>query len=320
MLFCAVGLNEPLGNRFLFVFFLFSANTSSYFGIMNCGASGAATTLAGAVTAISSSGETVCVTALNPGPVMSLGTPSVPAAETAVTVTPQPFDVRLIPEYDGTADIVEWLQRTEFLCQLRGVSVMSVLPLRLNRGAFVVWSQLPDAVRNSLEAVRDALFAAFALDEHAAYEAFSARRLRPGEAADVFLADLRRLAALFGGMPERGLCCAFVAGLPEVVRQTLRTGSRAEGLDLASVLTRARALLSDERASATAAAAQRSQPAPIQRSQPAATRQPQDRRPRWPRCCWTCGEPGHIAAACPRRLGNDAGEVTPAPVSSPRQH
>ena len=121
--FCAVGLNEPIGNRFLFVFFLFSANTSSYFGVMNCGASGAATTLAGAVTAISSSGETVCVTALNPSPVMSLGTPSVPAAETAVTVAPQPFDVRLIPEYDGTADIVEWLQRTEFLCQLRGVSV-----------------------------------------------------------------------------------------------------------------------------------------------------------------------------------------------------
>ena len=31
MLFCAVGLNEPLGNRFLFVFFLFSANTSFFF-------------------------------------------------------------------------------------------------------------------------------------------------------------------------------------------------------------------------------------------------------------------------------------------------
>ena len=150
------------------------------------------------------------------------------------------------------------------------------------------------------------------MDEHAAYEAFSARRLQPGESADVFLADLRRLAALFGGMPERGLRCAFVAGLPEAVCQMLRAGSKAEGLDLASVLIRARALLSDERVSAAAAAVRRDQlSSPSQ--QPARRPGPGRRR------CWTCGRPGHITAECPHRLGNAIGEATSAPVSSPTQ-
>lgn len=266
----------------------------------------------GAVTASPPSSEPTCVAALSRAPLMSAG---VPQAVAAPVVAATPFDARLIPEFVGTADVVEWLQRAEMLCQLRGVPVMSVLPLRLAGGAFAVWSQLPAASRGSLEAVRNALFAAFALDEHAAYEAFSARRLRPGESADVFLADLRRLATLFGGMPERGLRCAFVAGLPEVVRRTLRAGSRAEGLDLDSVLTRARALLSDERVTASAAAVRRDQSAsPSQ--QP---RAPWDRETRRPRRCWTCGRLGHIAAACPQRLGNGTGEVTPAPVSSPTQ-
>ncbi|XP_043235723.1 uncharacterized protein LOC122388597 [Amphibalanus amphitrite] len=130
------------------------------------------------------------------------------------------------------------------LCRLRGVPVESVLPLRLSGGAFAVWSQLPAHSQSSLVAVRGALYAAFALDQHAAYEAFSARRLRPGESADVFLADLRRLAALFGGLPERALTCAFVAGLPDDVRQTIRAGSKAEGLDLTTIVVRARAILS----------------------------------------------------------------------------
>lgn len=275
---------------------------------MNTSASAAVSAWTGTVTAIASSAGTACVPALGGAPVMS---PGVPASSVASAVIPgPPFDARLIPEYSGTPDVVEWFQRTELLCQLRGVPVMSVLPLRLTGGAYAVWSQLPDASRGSLVAVRDALFTAFAMDEHAAYEAFSMRRLQPGEAADVFLADLRRLAALFGGIPERGLCCAFVAGLPETVRQTLRAGSRAEGLNLASVLTRARALLSDERASASAAAAHRNQPAPV--------RQPQDRRQRGPRNCWTCGQSGHFAATCPRRQGNDVGGATPALVFSPR--
>ncbi|KAF0308959.1 hypothetical protein FJT64_019886 [Amphibalanus amphitrite] len=76
-------------------------------------------------------------------PVMSVAQPS-PAVLAAPSLS---FDVRLIPEYDGSADVVEWFSRAELLCQLRGVAVETVLPLRLSGGAFSVWSQLlPTAV------------------------------------------------------------------------------------------------------------------------------------------------------------------------------
>lgn len=239
-------------------------------------------------------------------------------ASTSAAMSSAHFDARLIPEYDGTGDVVSWLTRAEMLCQLKGVAAESVIPLRLAGGAFHVWSQLPVADRCSLEAVRSALYTAFALDQYAAYEMFSARRLMPGESADVFLADLRRLAALFGGLTERALACAFVAGLPDAVRQTIRAGSKAEGLDLATILARARAILSDERISA--AAAPRQAPAPSRSDQsPASPRSRPSRGPRQLRC-WACGELGHVAARCRQRLGNEVGGDGPAPPSSPAQH
>ena len=219
----------------------------------------------------------------------------------ATTTPPLPFDVRLIPEYDGTTHVVEWLTRASMLCDLRGVAIADVLPLRLTGGAFVVWSQLPDTSRSSLENVRDALYAAFALDQHSAYEAFTARRLRPSESADVYLADLRRLSAIFAGISERELACAFVAGLPDETRRTIRAGSIAENLDLSSVLARARAVLSDERVAAAGAPTSRVQPLRGQQR---------------PQRCWTCGKPGHLAAVC-QSSGSYVGGDASAPASSP---
>ena len=242
---------------------------------------------------------------------------------------PVAFDARLISEFDGSEDVVEWFVRAELLCHHRGVDLRSVLPLRLTGGAFAVWSQLPVASRNSLEDVKKALYAAFALDEHAAYDSFTSRRLQPGESVDVFLADLRRLAALFGGVPDRALACAFISGLPEATRQTIRAGSRAEALDLASVVARARAVVSDGRV-AMAAAATRD---PVRGTRPVAmataaegdSEQQADRPRRFrgtrhpPRRCWTCGEQGHLAAACPDRgPGNAEGSGRlSAPAPSP---
>ena len=265
----------------------------------------------------------VTVVASVPQPVMSVALPPTSAAPS------MPFDVRLIPEYNGSTDVVEWFTRTEMLCQLRGAAVETVLPLRLSGGAFSVWSQLPADSQSSLSVVRGALYAAFALDK---YEAFSARRLQHGESADVFLADLRRLAELFGGLPDQALVCAFVAGLPDAVRQTIRAGSRAENLSLVEVVVRARAVLSDERVVTAAAAAQYRRASPLprnaaptgQKSTPeSAPPEPDTRAPRpagggrYQRRCWTCGSPQHLAAACPRRAGNPTGEDERQPASSP---
>ena len=286
----------------------------------------AATTVSTVTTTAATMATAVTVVASVPQPVMSVALPPTSAAPS------MPFDVRLIPEYNGSTDVVEWFTRTEMLCQLRGVAVETVLPLRLSGGAFSVWSQLPADSRSSLSVVRGALYAAFALDKYAAYEAFSARRLQHGESADVFLADLRRLAELFGGLPDQALVCAFVAGLPDAVRQTIRAGSRAENLSLVEVVVRARAVLSDERVVAAAAAAQYRRASPLprnaaptgQRSTPeSAPPEPDTRAPRpagggrYQRRCWTCGSPQHLAAACPRRAGNPTGEDERQPASSP---
>ena len=75
---------------------------------------------------------------------------SVPVTSTA-GLPNRPFDTRLVPEYDGTTEVVEWREPRAgaaaqcTVCQLRDVSFMSVVPLRLADVAFAVWSLVTDA-------------------------------------------------------------------------------------------------------------------------------------------------------------------------------
>ena len=155
------------------------------------------------------------------------------------------FDVKLIPEFDGTGDVVDWIEKVEMVCNLQQPPADSVIviPLRLKGGASAVYRQLPEADRREAAKVKAALRRAFAADKYAAYEKFSARRLHTGESVDVYLADLQQLSTLFGGISEVGLGCAFVAGLPDSVKQMLRAGARMESLTLSEVVDRARAIL-----------------------------------------------------------------------------
>ena len=111
----------------------------------------------------------------------------------------------------------------------------------------------------------------------------SRRKLRPGEVVDVFVADLRRLAGLFGGMPDSSLACAFVTKLPESARRALRAGTRIEGMTLSQLISRARAVLADEEATSVAAAVGGS-------ARSAATTVTVK--------CYSCGQPNHIARNC----------------------
>ncbi|KRZ96901.1 hypothetical protein T08_14245 [Trichinella sp. T8] len=148
--------------------------------------------------------------------------------------------------------------------------------------------------------MKEALLAAFAADPFVAYDQFVSRKLGPDESPDVFLAELRRLATLFGGVSEKALACAFVAGLPENVRQLLRAGSRMEDFGLSQILTRARAIITDERpvdAPNTCLCARglgvRSTIAP-------------------PGRCFECGGPNHFARDClARRQDGDPGRQDP---------
>ena len=90
------------------------------------------------------------------------------------------FDPKTIPEYDGSTNVVEWLEQATLLCGLRQVSLMAVLPTRLRGGAFAVWSRMSPATRNNLQCVKAKLFKAFAMDPFAAQAEMVRRRLRPG--------------------------------------------------------------------------------------------------------------------------------------------
>ena len=174
----------------------------------------------------------------------------------------QEFDIRLVPEYSGDGKVSEWLDKVALICQLRGVEdLTAVIPLRLCGDAFAVYQQLSEAEKRDEGKIRTALLTAFADDAFAAYSKFVGRKLGVNESVDVFMADLRRLSALFGGMSDQGLACAFVAGLPETAPQVLRAGCRVESLQLSQLLARARAVLADADDVGAAAAVTRGPPA-----------------------------------------------------------
>ena len=242
------------------------------------------------------------------------------------------MDLRLIPEFDGAGQgVSEWLEKLELVCRLRGVTDLhNIVPLRLCGGAFSVYQQLNSTDKEDYDAIKSALTSAFAVDKFVAYEQFVGRRLCSGESVDVYLADLRRLAVLFGGIPDAGLSCAFVAGLPESTRHILRASSRLEDMNINQIVARARAVLAEEDVSVGAAASLSTQQ---YRTPPGsvnvlcrACNHPNHHaraclaRGNWRRGrrgnvrCYGCGQLGHIASLCP---GNGLGEVVPAPASSP---
>ena len=247
-------------------------------------------------------------------------------------------ELRLIPEFGGggSQDVVEWLDKAELVCELRGISKPeTVIPLRLTGGAFAVYQQLTSADKKDFEKIKRALHTAFAADSFLAYEQFIARKLQPGETVDVFLAELRKLATSLGGLSDKVLSCAFVAGLPDAVRQLLRASCRMDTLTVEQLLARARAIMTEESDVVAAArvdvtSSRKSTGATsgpvcfecnlpnhlakdclLRRRTSSAVR---GGRGRGEIRCFRCAGYGHIASACP---GKGVGERPSAPASSP---
>ena len=236
------------------------------------------------------------------------------------------FDLKLIPEFDGSNCIVDWIERVELTCSLCDVeNIQLVIPLRLGGGALNVYQQLSDAEKKNYTLIKNALYKAFAMDPCTAYEKFTTRKLMVGETVDVFFAGLKKLAVLFGGLPEKTYVYAFVAGLPTRVKQLLRASTSIEATPIEQLLERARAIIRDEEelGEPIVMATQSSQggtskPNPVTnvkcfrcgRYGHFAAKCTDRGRVR----CFQCGGFGHMAKSCP---GNEPGDKTSAPVCSP---
>ena len=137
-------------------------------------------------------------------------------------------------------------------------NVERVLPLRLRRGALAIYRQLSAEQKADAEQIKQALITAYATDAFNAYDQFVTQQLCPDETVDEFSAELQRMAQLVGGLlPERWLMCAFVSGLLQHVKHLLHASSRIEMMSTEQLLTRVRAVMTDEGPAELAAVAAR---------------------------------------------------------------
>ena len=219
------------------------------------------------------------------------------------------FDVRLMPEFsggDGEISIAEWFSKVTWICKLHKVTDLTlVIPLRLTGHAYRIYDQLPEKDKLDIAAVKSALFKAFEVDVFSAYERLHGRRLEKEEPVDAYLADIQRLASLAGGLTEKAIGSAFVFGLPEEARRTLRTNARMTEMDVSELLECARAILSadvtytDVTAGAAALPRRRHQPPPPARHLNSDAGDVEDAP-----VCYECGQPGHYRRGCARRGGS----------------
>lgn len=190
----------------------------------------------------------------------------------------------LISIFSGVGDFNEWIRKVELVAKLQEVEdLQNFVPLFLSGGAFSVYESLSDADKKDYALLKAAMGRAFSLNCFAAFELLVSRRCEPGESVDVFLSDVRRLAALVQPNPgDAWIRCAFIRGLPETVRTRLQALNQINEMPISDVVEKARAIMSIESVEFISAAA-RVETAGKARRQPV---------------CFSCNKPGHIARHC----------------------
>lgn len=187
------------------------------------------------------------------------------------------------------------------MCQLKGVEVMAVVPLRLAGGAFTVWSQLQPEERQNAQKTKSALYAAFGKDKYAAWSEFRNRRLRLNESPDVFLAELRKLAESVGNVSEDVLECAFVTGLPNDISEDVQSRATAEKLNLEGMVAMARMIIKRKReVNEVCCQASTDRKMVGDGNVNGGQRRLREREAK----CYICGQTGHLCRLCPRKLSS----------------
>ena len=228
--------------------------------------------------------------------------------------------------FDGSGNVENWIKKIRLVAKLKEVKKLeSFLPLFLEGDAFAVYDELSEESKGSIQKIEQALLSAFAQNRYSAYDTFRQRNWCPGEAVDVYMSDVRRLARLAKIENDDVIRCAFIRGLPSDISAQLRISTTINTMDMAVVVEQARVLMSDRLHGAMAAHAKYASTRsgtgiPTPRSQhadgnhrmsddqnlssdrehqgrhfPSRRYQQQHRRSI---VCYACGREGHIARSC----------------------
>jgi hypothetical protein len=212
-------------------------------------------------------------------------------------------------------DVTVWLRQVALVAKLQKIEDLAdVLPLFLDGAAMSVYEHMKEADKGDVAKITSALKAAFCPDKFEAYEEFHTRTRRAGEPVEVFLSELRRLAALAGLETDALLLSAFVTGLPRTVSAQLRAVPKIGDMALDEVVSTARSLMSDvvrqeknNNSDLLFGAVAKIETAALGKRAPSTTTRPlqcfgcggpHPRRLCPQRKCFRCGEVGHLISAC----------------------
>ena len=139
--------------------------------------------------------------------------------------------------FDGSGNVENWIKKIRLVAKLKEVKKLeSFLPLFLEGDAFAVYDELSEESKGSILKIEQALLNAFAQNRYSAYDTFRQRNWCPGEAVDVYMSDVRRLARLAKIENDDVIRCAFICGLPSDVSAQLRISTTINTMDMSVVV------------------------------------------------------------------------------------
>lgn len=183
---------------------------------------------------------------------------------------------------DGSFD--GWCSKFELVAKLQKLDeLQNVLPLFLGGSAFQIYDEMKEVDKKDFKKIKGALGKAFSLDSSSAYEQLKLTVLQEQDAADGYLADIRRLTKLVCGdtPPESLVRSAFLSGLPSTMRMQLVAMVAVDDTPMDQLCARVRSLrgvADDAPSCAVGAGEQRSRSKTL--------------------VCFNCGQPNHVAKDC----------------------
>ena len=222
----------------------------------------------------------------------------------------------MIVRFDGSSDVLCWLEKVELVCSLQGITEpVKVIPLLLEGSAFAVYQQMAATEKTKLNSVKDALMTAFSIDAFEAYENLKVRSWIEGESVDVYAAELKKLLLVCKLTSDAQLILALVTGLPADVSRELRSHVKTKPkATVSEIIAHARILMTNRVATTPyAALVSNTTKMSLQQYDNDAARKNNGVQSVK---CYNCGGMGHFSRQCPSNSHSHQGPTT-APYPSP---